>query len=395
MIQQPTAIISLSGPSKSGKSMLFANVMSEQDYQHITVHGSDINSSKDLWGEVLDELQTPASSEVTTGTNEETTYDGRGGVNIGPLKAEGGGATKSGETQQESNTYDRRGLRDVIMSVELDNFILFIDDAHLIDQSLHKEISESLKNAYERGLSICVAYIPYRSDDLTRANPDLSARIDPISLDYWEEKDLSKIGEAGFNELEVSIPDQIIGNLSKESVGSPHLMQKLCLDICREMNIIEKGDEPDQNPIDRGTLKKVLRHTANGLGRYSTIYEIISGNVTTRGGGERNTFQLKSGVEGDVYDAILHGIASNPPKVSFDQSDIIRRVGDVCEEEEPQSGNLTQAIKRVDRWIDNSEQETPVFEWREETKNVEIPDPYLIFYLRWSDDLSFEPDLEY
>ena len=375
--------------------MLFANVMSEHDYQYITVHGSDVNSSKDLWSEVLDELQAPASSEMTTGENEERTYDGRGGVNVGPLKAEGGGVKKSGETQQESKTYNRRGLRQVVESVELDSFVLFIDDAHLIDQGSHKDISESLKNAYEKGLSMCVAYIPYRSDDLTRANPDLSARIDPISLDYWDENDLKRIGETGFDELNVSIPDQVVGNLSKESVGSPHLMQKLCLDLCRELDIIEKRDELTEIPADRRTLKKVLRHTANGLSRYSTIYEIISGNVTTRGGGGRNTFQLKGNGEGDVYDAILHGIASNPPKVSFDQSDIIRRVGDVCEAEEPQSGNLTQAIKRVDKWIDNSEQETPVFEWREETKNVEIPDPYLIFYLRWSDDLSFEPMLEY
>lgn len=93
------------------------------------------------------------------------------------------------------------GLDKILEIQNEEGIILFIDDAHKIDKSLHKEIAEELKEGYDRGLRICLGYIPFRSDDLTKADMDLSSRVASIELDHWEQPDLEEIGEKGFNSL--------------------------------------------------------------------------------------------------------------------------------------------------------------------------------------------------
>ncbi|MXR21363.1 hypothetical protein [Halobacterium bonnevillei] len=384
-------IISLSGPSKSGKSMLLNNVVDKLNYNLVTVHGSKINSVSDLWGNVLDELYAPESTEVSSTEEEETTKEGSAGIRT-PVGEIGGGASKRDQqTTEKTDVHNRRGLSQVIDSVKLDEFVLFIDDAHYIDKELHTNISESIKDAYERGMSICVAYIPYRSDDLTRANPDLSGRIESINMDYWDSSDLKKIGEKGFKKLNLYPKELVLSNLSRESIGSPHLMQKLCLELCNEIGVYEKQEEMAPMDVKTEDLKNILRRTGSGMD-YSTIYDIMSGGVAKRGG-ERNIFNFPKSESGDVYDVIVRVIASDPPKLTLDQNEIISTVEDICLSEKPQSGNLTQAIQRVDKWISESNGDEHVFEWVDDRKNLEIPDPYLLFYIRWSDELNMEPGL--
>ena len=385
------AIISLSGPSKSGKSMLINNVIDKLDYDLITVHGSNIGSVSDLWSSTLNELDAPHNTEVRTAKEDETTKNGKAGINTGVLNAGGGGKKRSQESSEKLESHRRRGLSQVVDTVDLDEFVLFIDDAHYIDQSIHPNIAESIKDAYERGMSICVAFIPYRSDDLIRANPDLSGRIDAISLDYWNEDDLMEIGKKGFKKLNLYPKDLVISNLARESIGSPHLMQKLCLEVCNEIGVLEKQEEMRPLDVTKEDIRQVLRRTGRGLD-YSSIFEIMSGGAAKRGG-QRNSFNFGRQESGDVYDVITRVIASDPPKLTLDQSEIIDSVDDVCLSESPQSGNLTQAIKRVDKWISESNGDEHVFEWVDDRKNLEIPDPYLVFYARWSDQLNIEPSL--
>ena len=385
------SIISLSGPSKSGKSMLLNNVVNKLDYSLVSIHGSNIDTVEDLWTNVLDELTVPTNTERTTADEKEAEVGGNAGVNTPIVSIGAKGNKRDKQSVEQTEVYERRGLSQIIEMVNLDEFVLFIDDAHYINERLHKGISESIKEAYERGMTICVAFIPHRSDDLTRANPDLSGRIDAIKLDYWESSDLIEIGEKGFEKLNLYPTELVLSNLARESIGSPHLMQKLCLELCNEIGVMEKQDEMSPIEVTTNEIKSVLRRTGNGLD-YSTIYDIMSGGVAKRGG-QRNIFGFGKSAEGDVYDVIVRVIASNPPKTTLDQNEIIDSVEEICFREKPQSGNLTQAIKRVDKWISESNGDEHVFEWVDDRKNLEIPDPYLVFYLRWSNTLDMEPGL--
>lgn len=194
-LQGPATIISLSGPSKSGKTMLLNNVVNKLDYDLVTVHGSNIDSVESLWGNTLDQLGAPTSKEITESAHDETVKEGQAGIGF----ASAGGTKREQESTRETSSRGRMGLKQIVKLADIDEFVFYIDDAHYIDEKLHEDISEGVKNAYERGVSVCVSFIPYRSDDLTRTNPDLSGRIESISLSYWEKDDLKKIGKKGLN----------------------------------------------------------------------------------------------------------------------------------------------------------------------------------------------------
>jgi len=389
------SIISLSGPSKSGKTMLLNNVVEKLDYRHVTIHGSNINSVEDIWNETLDQLNVPESREVRESSQEETVKEGNAGLDIPGVSAGAGGSKRDQESTEETFQHGRTGLKQIAELVNLDEFVIYIDDAHYIDENKYSSISEGIKDAYERGMSICVAFIPYRSDDLTRANPDLSGRIESISLDYWDDSDLEEIGKKGFDQLNRYPSNLVLKNLARESVGSPHLMQRLCLEMCNELNIIESKSEMEPLDAEQEDLKNVLRKTANNFrSNYSTIFELLGGGVSSNGNGRKKyKFELKG--EGDIYDILLRAFALNPPKLTLDRTDIINRVEKVCNDETPQSGNIVQTIQRIDGWISEKVPQSDYsFEWIDERKCVEVPDPYLIFCLRWSDITDYEPGLQ-
>lgn len=393
-LQGSAALISLSGPSKSGKTMLLNNAIDKLGYELVVVRGSEIDSLWSLWETTLDELGVPLSTSVTEQSREETEKEGNVGTNLPIVEAGASGTKRDTDSTEETLNRGRRGLKQIAESVKLDEFVLYIDDAHYIDESAHSQISEGLKDAYERGMKICVGFIPYRSDDLTRVNPDLSGRITTIDLEYWNFEDLVKIGEKGFDILNRYPSDLILKNLSRESVGSPHLMQKLCLEMCKELGVVESAEE--MTPLDAKSedLINVLQQTAdNFYPGYLTVFEYLSGEVS-KGDNSRNNYDFKLKGKGDIYDVILRAIAVNPPKLSLSRNEIISRVQEVCKEETPHSGNLVQTIRRMDDWIsDNVPEQSYCFDWVEERKTLKIPDPYLIFCLRWSDVTDVDPGL--
>lgn len=196
-LNTPGEITSLSGPSKSGKTVLVQSVVDQNKL--VIVQGSGINSPDDLWDEVLDSFDIPS---IIRKYNESENSIG------GSLKASlkswvPGFSTKlEGEIQQtlseisgESMRYDRDGLRAVVDHIVDEEFVILVDDFHYIERDVQEKIAEEIKEAARRGISICVALVPYRSDDLVRANSDLRGRVQTLDVGYWERSDLKEIAK--------------------------------------------------------------------------------------------------------------------------------------------------------------------------------------------------------
>jgi len=386
-------IVSLAGPSKSGKTMLLSNVLDKLGYGCIRVSGSDIDSAESLWNRVLDALQAPVGREISEEEVEETERGFGGSLGLDSTNFSIGTSSRDEEVSGETAMHERRGLQQVADILDLDEFVLYIDDAHYIDEEHHGAVAETLKEAHERGMKVCVAFIPHRSEDLTRANPDLRGRVDGFSIDYWDNRDLEKIAEKGFQKLNRYPPDLLMKNLAIESIGSPHLMQDLCLKTCGKHGILEPADEMTPIQIKTTDIESILTDMGGDL-HYETVFEILCGDAV-ESGNKRNIYTFKPGrTEGDVYDCVLRAIASNPPQLALNRGEILDRIASDCKGDPPRTWSVSQAISRMDDWISERLEESHVFDWEEERNTLEIPDPYLIFYLRWSDALDFKPKLQ-
>jgi hypothetical protein len=209
----PKEVISLSGLSKSGKTVLIERVVGGDNL--ITVSGSEIATVASFWDRVLDWMGAPSSQTGSSGTAESRGKTGQLTGTAGvPMvaKADLAFATQSSttDTNTTSVTHSRHGLAQVQAEIANSSFCVLLDDFHYIPKDLQVDIGRQIKTAAERGIRMITASVPHRSDDVVRSNAELRGRTLNIDTEFWTEADLLTIGSLGFAALNVSIPDAVL-----------------------------------------------------------------------------------------------------------------------------------------------------------------------------------------
>jgi hypothetical protein len=139
-------------------------------------------------------------------------------------------------------------------------FVVFVDDFHYLAKDMQVDIGRQMKFAAEKGVKLCTASVPHRSDDVVRSNPELRGRVQAINLKFWNDAELKKIAEAGFEALNMDIAPFVLRKLIAEAFGSPQLMQTICLNVCLEKSVKETLPEYMRVEISDGDLESIRAH---------------------------------------------------------------------------------------------------------------------------------------
>jgi len=138
-LAQQKKIISISGPSKSGKTTLINRVFgTEKGVSPMYVTGDSVAKAEDLWLE--------AYRQVTDDTDK--------------------------------NFFEASHTERIDKLIEPE-IPLVIDDFHYIPREIQPSIAKQMKNAASAGLRIVCLTVPHRGDDPIRSNTDLSGRFFP------------------------------------------------------------------------------------------------------------------------------------------------------------------------------------------------------------------------
>jgi hypothetical protein len=238
------AVVSISGPSKSGKSTLVQHVIEEYDRTPsfpVEIRGNNIDSGEGLWKNTLKKLgESPNRRyEKRQGKREKDQFSI--GAAIEALTAKYSTSTTEEDFEVIVEDHDL-GLDTIIDIYNGDyseenedmrnDFVIFVDDAHKISEEIHTPVAENIKEGLDKGLKFCIGYIDYRSDALTSADIDLSNRVESVELEPWSTEELERIAYKGFKRLELEVDESAIQALAEESIQSPQLMQKLCYNLC-------------------------------------------------------------------------------------------------------------------------------------------------------------------
>jgi hypothetical protein len=385
-IGTPGMLISISGPSKSGKTVFVESTMGLDNL--ITISGAGVSSATELWDRVLDWMQSPSElAEERQSTKGSSTEVG-GGVEGGiPLIGKGSASAKTARATAESDgsraTFKRRGLAQVIEEIAGSDFVLFVDDFHYMQRSAQEEVTKQLKEAVGQKVKIVVASVLHRSDDVVRANPELRGRIVAIDFDYWKSAHLVQIAEQGFGALNARLDPHAASSFARESSGSPQLMQGICLNACFEMGLRERASVPEMITVDADLARTIFERTALTTDFRSLVDALDTGPPTR--GTERKVFNFQDGTSGDVYRCILKAIAADPPSLSFTYDELTERVKRICRGATPVGSSVTESCRQMSIISqDKFPRERPL-DWDTERGGVlDLPDPYLLFYLRWS-----------
>jgi len=377
-----TTLVSISGPSKSGKTVFVRKVLGTDNL--ISVTGAGIQSVNELWMRVFDLLGTPISQvQSKTGT---TTVTGSGkasaGASIYVAKGNVEGSLSAGYSSASQTTEAFSVDMLALLKNEIGNtdFVIFVDDFHYISRDIQAELARQIKDAIASGCKFICASVPYHSDDVIRGNSDLRGRIFNIDFDYWDEPTLKRIAIKGFDLLNISPSDEILNRLVKESAGSPQLMHYLCLNSCYELDTREKSIVAKPYPNDPILLEKVCRRTLASAD-YSSIVEKMKEGPKVRGS-DRKAYISKEGWQGDVYVFLLKALASDPPNLTFRYAELVKRVSELCQGDSPSGSSITSACQHSTA-IANDAANNNIIEWDQDSDVLDIRDPYLLFFLRW------------
>lgn len=385
-IQIPKMVVSLYGPSKSGKTVLIKKKI-DSDYI-IPVIGSGINSPDDLWNRILQWINSPTTTSVSnaSGTTIGGSVGGSGSVGV-PLIAQGevAGELSAGQTNQSTTTktLNHSGLPSVIREISNSEFVIFIDDFHYIDPAIQEEVGRQIKVAAENGVKIITASIPHRSDDVVRSNPELRGRVAAIDLGYWNKVHLLQIATQGFNALNIAVSQDVIDRLADESMGSPQLMQTICYCLCRTLRIYNSLDKMTQISVSNDHINDALFETSH-FTDFSKMLSALHDGPRSRGQ-ERKEYNLSDGSCGDVYRVLLLSIRSNPISMSFSYDEIMSRVRNTCVSDSPAGSSVTSCLEQMKIISENVQPGKPVIAW--DGDRLDVTDPYFAFFLRCSDKL--------
>lgn len=365
-------LLSVSGPTKSGKTVLLKKIVSDAMW----LSGGAIDTADDFWTTVCDELEVFTDHVLTASRAQSTGAEVTGEAKA--IVASVSGTGRVGDTLDKGisrgRSADPRSAARKALGERKP--ILIIDDFHYIDSDQQLLIVRGLKDLIFDGLAVVVAAVPHRAYDVVRVEKEMTGRVEPLPVTQWQDDDLSLIATQGFQALEVSVSPEIIARLVAESFGSPHLMQTHCLNLCianRQGHVLNKVfAEPDW----REFFEKQASATSK------SAFDLLKTGPRTRT--DRMVRKLKSGIQTDIYGAVLAAIENTGPRTTLVYEEIRSSLREILTSELPQRHEITNVLEQMTSIAKDKIEGEPVLEYDADYSTLHLADPFFAYYLRWA-----------
>jgi hypothetical protein len=374
--------LTVTGPTKSGKTVLCRKVIGKENAFWLS--GGNIQAEGDFWDQITEQLDTPLSetaslsSSTSKGANTEVGLEL--GINaIAKLTGKAGGSGETGRVATKSATKNRNVKTVAVHGLIERGLPIIIDDFHYIERPIQKAIIRSLKDPIFDGLRVILIAVPHRAFDAVRSEREMTGRVDQLPVELWSKNDLTLIADQGFPPLNVKCAPEIINDFIEESLGSPHLMQEFCRQLCEANGVSETQDTVVKLELPHRTefFKKIPRSTAK------PAFDLLARGPRQRSDRKQRTFIDES--KGDIYLAVLRAIANTGAKSRLTYEDLRFSLRTILSDEMPQAHEIGRVLVQMTEIAKNKIEGEAVLEWDEEETILHVADPFFAFYLRWLD----------
>lgn len=368
-IATPNQIVSLSGSTKTGKTVLCKKALGSRAY--VWVDGGRIKTGEGFWNYISAELNIPA--EISRTESSETGIEAQGSV---PFITTASGSKLW--TKETTETKRINSMTEALSRMQSEKIILVIDDFHYLPEEIRTDVMRNIKGAVFNGLKVILLSVTHRVFDALKAESELTGRFTAITLPNWNHDDLVQIPRLGFEALNVICPKSIIDQLCDEAQENPFLMQQFCWEICFDCGIETTNLLKAQTVPDTYNLHDMFIRIAKNAGL--PIYRKLVAGPQSRKVREKRP--LKSGGDADIYEVLLKAVASTGPKPTVTYDEIKTALAALLKDKIPQKHEVTSAFKHLSR-ISKEIGADSAIDWDDDSREVAIADPYLRFYLRW------------
>lgn len=387
------SVLALVGPTKTGKSVLLKQNLDAP----IWIDGHGVSGAGELWSLVGAELGVFSEAQLERDSTQSTTVVARAKA----IVLEGGGDHTEASGSRQVFQAVLAPAQEVKSALLASGRTLVIDDFHFLEPAAQTDIVRAVKPLVFDGLRAVFAAISHRRHDVPTVVEDMVGRVTPLEIELWSVAELLVIARKGFDALRVVDPgDRIATRLAEMSFGSPHLMQKLCRELVRDVNGISAAqDEPVtlREPADWPEFFR--RQVERASERWFT--RLLRGPQERTG---RNSWTLKDGRSVDAYGLVLKAIGDSGPELNLSKDRIRALVEETVNGKPPEPHQITRVLQHMSRIAAKrltEEQPTeesleadapdlfsgvqPVVEYVDAGPNsmLHIADPFFAFYIRW------------
>lgn len=375
-------LATLTGSTKSGKTVLANRVFPRTTGENIWIDGGSVKAENDLWLQILSELggfsqeESTSSTQSSQGTSGEVTGElkvpliasGKGKVDISATRTSGG-------TQGRTLTLAPRPA--AIAQLRASGKPLIIDDFHYLDRRFQGDVVRALKPLVFEGHPVVIIAIPHRRYDAVKVEREMTGRVESIVVPPWSESELMEIPRAGFPLLHMEIFDTVAAGLADQAYGSPHLMQEFCRGICGAEGVSETLPQHRTVPFVKQDL---FRSIAEGTGK--VVFDKLAKGPRQRS--DRKPRPLVSGGAADIYEIVLLALASLAPGMDRVEYEALRSaIKSLLSADVPQAHEVSRVLEKMAEIASSDEASTPVIDWDKDDQQLHITDPFFAFFLKW------------
>jgi hypothetical protein len=380
-------LLSVSGPSKCGKTVLLHSVLDGG----LWIAGGDIRSLEDFWAAIADELGLYPEEQETEGSADGEATSRRFKAGAAPfrigLEGERTSSTQFGRTYGRSRSRTRPLRALCKEALEDTRAVMVLDDFHYIDRSIQQEISRALKDLIFRGVGAIVASVPHRADDPIRVEREMTGRVEQLRILPWRVPELLSIAREGFKALNVEDSSRLAERLAEESFGSPFLMQDFCLQLCK-LNGIRTSVGIASRLSAPPDWQHFFQQRATTASR--NAFDLLARGPRQRK--DRRHRVLKNGSVTDIYGVVLAAIACTGPLTSITYEQLRQALRWVLLEELPQRHEVTRVLEEMSRIARERVEGEPVVDYDAELGVLHVADPFFAYFLRWGSALRWGED---
>jgi hypothetical protein len=375
-VDSPYRLLSVTGPTKSGKTVLVRAVLTER---LVWIPAAALTSVPALWEQAAYKLGL-YSSQKGIMTHEDASGSTFGGT-ASALVASG----TVGQSDSQAVTRGREESREVPLHLVVpeklreEDRVLVLDDFHYLPRDLQREIVRSIKPALFEGTPIILISVPHRTYDSVRAEPEMTGRVVHLEVPLWTDEELHGIAASGFKELNASVADSVLLDFVEQAAGSPHLMQEFCLRLCRQNGLTETVTTSQRLVLD--DRKQFFGDCALEAASRVEFDRFLRG-LQPRS--KRKVRRLKGGTKADIYRAVVLAIVAAGPKSPLTLEEIRQALaGLLVAPDVPAKHEVTRVLRALDELAKTGSESDPVIEWDDEECELYILDPFFGFAVRW------------
>jgi len=372
------AALTVSGPTKSGKTVVVERVLPRDEA--LWIPGGDLNSLDDLWQRVIEFLNLSDQVQSTAGTTDLDTAGGSATFGVPGILSASGTLSSSGGSSSQVTKGARRPVAAVAREALADlNVPVVIDDFHYVPDELKVHLVRAIKGLVTDTAVVMIA-VPHDAFSVVREESDMLGRLWQQQIAPWSMEELIFIARSGFAALNLTDPDdRLAREFASNSLGAPFLMQQLCLDYC-----LSQGVRETVRPAHRVAFPADLEDFYQDIAtRYVPgVFDSLRRGPRTKGQ-PRLPRSLKDGRSTDIYGAILYGISRIGPVREITTQRLARAISEhISSSSVPTTQNVASALGNMKKIAEaNKGASDPAIAYADDT--LFISDPFLSFYLRF------------